>query len=413
VIFDSMRFGDLGQIFDGPHATPTRQSEGPFFLNIASLVDGRLDLAQSDHVTSEDFVRWTKRVTPTEDDLLFSYETRLGDAGLMPSGVEACLGRRMALLRPNRQIVDPRFLLYFYLSPAFRTIIERHTIHGATVNRIGLSTMGAWPVSIPDLNEQRAIGEVLGALDAKIGANIKLARTMDDYYLALWGELTLQGGIANAKLTDLLADTIGGDWGVVEPTVANTEEVYCIRGADISDLQGTGRGRMPRRFIKASSRRRRRLADGDIVVEMSGGSPTQSTGRSVLVTDGLLRRLDLPLISSNFCRTLRLNDPRYSYFVYALLRNSWNRGDFYQFENGSTGIKNLAFADFCQGKMFPAPTSRDLLIYNGLASRLVENMQSLGAESENLAAIRDAMLPALMSGKIRVRDAEQMVGDVA
>jgi type I restriction enzyme S subunit len=143
MITQRLTFSDLGDIFDGPHATPKRQTEGPYFLNIASLDDGRLDLTQSDHVSREDFERWTKRITPQEGDLLFSYETRLGDAALMPAGIEACLGRRMALLRPNRERVDPRFLLYFYLSPAVRQIIDRRTIHGATVNRIGLSTIMA------------------------------------------------------------------------------------------------------------------------------------------------------------------------------------------------------------------------------------------------------------------------------
>lgn len=173
----NMRFGDLGQIFDGPHATPSRESQGPYFLNIASLVDGRLDLAKSDHVSAADFVRWTKRVTPSKGDLLFSYETRLGDAALMPGGVEACLGRRMALLRPDLTRVEPRFLLDYYLSPAFRAIIDRHTIHGATVNRIGLSTMSDWPISIPNVNEQVAIAEVLGALDDKIAVNSKVVDT--------------------------------------------------------------------------------------------------------------------------------------------------------------------------------------------------------------------------------------------
>src|SRR2546429_9978027 len=106
-----MLVGELGQIFDGPHATPTRRSEGPYFLNIASLKSGRLDLSESDHVSAEDFVTWTRRVTPQHGDLLFSYETRLGEAALMPEGIEACLGRRMAILRPNQTGVARRFLL--------------------------------------------------------------------------------------------------------------------------------------------------------------------------------------------------------------------------------------------------------------------------------------------------------------
>ncbi|WP_081416865.1 restriction endonuclease subunit S [Arthrobacter castelli] len=182
--YRDVSWSDLGQLFDGPHATPTRTDNGPYFLNISSLSNGRLNLSQSDHVSGGDFAKWTRRVTPEEGDLLFSYETRLGEAALMPPGVEACLGRRMALLRPNRDVVDPRFLLYFYLSPQFQRLIEQHTIHGATVNRISLSTMGSWVFSIPDLHTQRAIAEILGAIDDKIAANAKLITIAEDFCIA-------------------------------------------------------------------------------------------------------------------------------------------------------------------------------------------------------------------------------------
>ena len=118
-----LTIGEIGTLYDGPHATPTRRTEGPYFLNIASLRNGRLDLASSDHVSDDDFISWTRRVQPEAGDLLFSYETRLGEAALMPADVRACLGRRMALLRPNRSLVDPRFLLYFYLGPDFQSTI--------------------------------------------------------------------------------------------------------------------------------------------------------------------------------------------------------------------------------------------------------------------------------------------------
>lgn len=145
------RLDELVEIFDGPHATPTRRTEGAYFLNIASLKAGRLDLSESDRVSDEDFVKWTRRVQPRAGDLLFSYETRLGEAALMPAEVRACLGRRMALMRVRTGKVVPRYLLYFYLSPEFQSLIAERAIHGATVSRIPLKEMGSWAVELPDL----------------------------------------------------------------------------------------------------------------------------------------------------------------------------------------------------------------------------------------------------------------------
>lgn len=143
--------GRIAEIYDGPHATPKKLEQGPYFLSISSLDKGRLDLSKSCSLSEEDFKKWTKRVTPKEGDLLFSYETRLGEAALMPAGLRACLGRRMGLLRLNKERVTPEYALYAFLSPAFQQTIRANTITGATVDRIALNEMPEFPIRIPPL----------------------------------------------------------------------------------------------------------------------------------------------------------------------------------------------------------------------------------------------------------------------
>src|SRR5260370_12457719 len=94
-------------IYDGPHATPKKTTSGPIFLGIASLSQGRLDLTESEHLSEKDFAIWTRRVTPRYGDIVFSYETRLGEVALIPEGLKCCLGRRMALMRVDRTMADP------------------------------------------------------------------------------------------------------------------------------------------------------------------------------------------------------------------------------------------------------------------------------------------------------------------
>ncbi|WP_424809684.1 restriction endonuclease subunit S [Rhodococcus sp. 27YEA15] len=194
--------GSLGRIFDGPHATPTRLASGTkYFLNISSLSNGRLDLNQSDWIGDADFTQWTRRVQPCESDLLFSYETRLGEAALMPAGVEACLGRRMALLRPDRSVVEPKFLLYAWLSPRFQGEIAQRSIQGATVDRIPLTDLVNWPIYLPPLNTQQAIAEVLGALDDKIAANRRVLLATDQLGRFIAGNAT--EGASDCSLTSV------------------------------------------------------------------------------------------------------------------------------------------------------------------------------------------------------------------
>ena len=115
-------------IYDGPHATPKKTHEGPIFLGISNLQNGQIDLSDAEHLSEEDFIKWTRRVTPRENDIVFSYETRLGEAALVPSDLKFCLGRRMALMRPKTSKVVPRFLLYAYLSPEFQQTLRARTV---------------------------------------------------------------------------------------------------------------------------------------------------------------------------------------------------------------------------------------------------------------------------------------------
>src|SRR5436309_14108514 len=93
--------GEVCEVFDGPHATAKKTATGPVFLGISSLEKGRINLSESEHLSEEDFKKWTRRVTPQAGDVVFSYEARLGEAAVIPEGLRCCLGRRMGLLRPR------------------------------------------------------------------------------------------------------------------------------------------------------------------------------------------------------------------------------------------------------------------------------------------------------------------------
>ena len=167
---------------------------GKYFLSISSLDNGSLDLSKSAFISDKDFIKWTKRVQPQKGDLLFSYETRLGEAALMPDNLQACLGRRMGLLRPKKDKVIPQYLLFAYLSPEFQKVIRKNTIKGATVDRIALNELGNFPIYIPDLKTQQSIAAVLSALDKKIALNKQInarleemAKTLYDYWFVQFG----------------------------------------------------------------------------------------------------------------------------------------------------------------------------------------------------------------------------------
>ena len=159
-------------IYDGPHATPKESDTGPIFLGIKNVTsDGRLNLSEIRRVSDQEFVKWTRRVVPQKDDIVFSYEATLHRYAIIPSNFKGCLGRRMALVRPNKRKVEPRFLYYYLLSPQWRALIEANIISGATVDRVPIKNFPDFQVSIPDLPTQRATANILSSYDDLIENN--------------------------------------------------------------------------------------------------------------------------------------------------------------------------------------------------------------------------------------------------
>ena len=120
---------------------------------------------------------------------------------------------------------------------------------------------------------------------------------------------------STGTFSELIKSTLNGDWGKEAPTGNNTEKVYCIRGADIPEVKAGNKGKMPTRYILPKNFATKQLTAGDIVVEISGGSPTQSTGRCTAITQSLLDRYDSGMVCTNFCKAMKPKEG-YSLFIY-------------------------------------------------------------------------------------------------
>lgn len=181
--------GVVHGIYDGPHATPPEADSGPVFLGIKNVTtDGRLDLSEIRHVSEEHFPKWTRRVTPQANDIVFSYEATLHRYAVISEGFRGCLGRRMALLRPNTNKVVPRFLHYYLLSRDWRSVVESNVINGATVDRIPLSRLPDFRIRIPDISVQLRVVSILSAYDDLIENNRRRIVLLEETARTLYRE---------------------------------------------------------------------------------------------------------------------------------------------------------------------------------------------------------------------------------
>jgi len=419
--------GELAEIFDGPHATPAKTDSGPVFLGISCLANGRVDLARTEHLSEEDYRRWTRRVEPMPGDVVFSYETRLGEAALVPDGLRCCLGRRMGLLRARPGRIDNRFLLYAYLGPQFQETLRARTIHGSTVDRIPLIEMPDFPIVVPeDIDEQRAIAHILGTLDDKIELNRRMNETLEAMARALFKSWFVDFDPVRAKaegratglpphIADLFPDAfedselgeIPTGWAVStlgcvceKPqygyTASASDEVIGPRFLRITDINKGDCIKwddVPFCSIGAAGHEKYALRPGDVVIARMA-----DPGPGALIEDVV------DAVFASYLIRFRPHERRFARYLQYWLRSEayWELVRSRQTGTTRANLNAHVLARFPVVVPDPPVSSAFSAAVDALRSRVVANV----VESSSLAGLRDTLLPRLISGKLRVSPAQ-------
>ena len=204
---------------------------------------------------------------------------------------------------------------------------------------------------------------------------------------------------------DWISKTKTGDWGKEAVEGNYTEHVYCVRGADINGLNGKGEVKAPERFILKNNLVKS-LKPNDFVVEISGGSPTQSTGRIALLTEASLKRFDSNVICSNFCKALSLKDDEYVFNFLQEWQRLYDAGVFFGYEGKTSGIKNFLFDSFMTSYDIVKPPKNLVEKFYKQVETLENKKQINLQQNQELAQLRDWLLPMLMNGQVSVGSGE-------
>lgn len=205
----------------------------------------------------------------------------------------------------------------------------------------------------------------------------------------------LPSGWETAPISHVVMSSVGGMWGSAVES-EQTTAVRVIRGAEFRDWATARAQSAPQRFVPDSGLASRRLEIGDIVLEVSGGGPTQPVGRTVLIDELTTRLSDLPLICSNFCRRLVLShhlDPRFVSYQFDHLYIS---GATNQYQRATTNIRNLQVPHFLDGTKLAIPPraeqERIVAAVEEQFSRLDAAVAALARGRENVMHMKSALL---------------------
>ena len=414
------RLDDLCEgVFDCPHTTPVITDEGPYVVRSQDVRTGIFRLDQAAHVSEETYQERIARAEPRFGDILYSREgTYFGLAAEVPRGVRVCLGQRMVLIRPSDKI-DTRFLRLWLNSP----VLHRHIMgfrDGTVAERLNMPTIRGLPVPHISLSEQRAIAATLGALDDKIELSRKMNATLEAMARALFRDWFVDFGPTRAKMAgappylspdlwSLFPDRLDAE-GKPEGWAAGTLGAVATarnEGVDPSAISPEtpyiGLEHMPRGSIA--------------LTDWEGAGKVSSNKAAFVAGDFLFGKLRpyfhkvgiAPV--SGICSTdivvVRPKSAKWSGFVIACISDE----DFVAYtDKTSTGTKMPRTSWSIMAKYPVALPPADLAdAYNAIVAPTLDRIRANIHESRTLAQTRDLLLPRLMSGEIRIRDAERLV----
>ena len=178
-----------------------------------------------------------------------------------------------------------------------------------------------------------------------------------------------------------IENDVSGDWGKEFPDEKHKTKVFCVRGADINDLNIGKIENLPVRYVKEASKDKF-LEKGNIIIEISGGSPTQSTGRVAF-----LENIDREVVCSNFCRALKIKKEYSPKYVFYLLQNIYNSGVFFNFESKTSGIKNLLYNSAFENIKVPNQDYSSQQKIENVITVIDKKIQLLHQINDNLAEL--------------------------
>ena len=292
----------------------------------------------------------------------------------------------------------PEYLMLWFSRPEFDRY-ARFKSHGSVREIMDWDEMCKVKLPVPSIEKQRSIvkayNTITDRIELKRKINDNLAETANALFCKMFFSTSIAEKCDTGTFSQLIKETVGGDWGQEQPKGNYTSKVTCIRGTDIPALNLGSISAAPTRYILPKNLSSKRITADNIVVEISGGSPVQATGRVALIPNAVLAYHKEELICSNFCRVMNVRS-EYLYFFFQYWTYLYRNGVMFNYENSSTGLKNFNFAAFVSEEKIQIPPIDIAKRFNAMLEPIYKEIFSVGFEIEKLGAARELLLPHLM-----------------
>jgi type I restriction enzyme S subunit len=375
-------------IVDCEHKTAPTQSSGYPSIRTPNIGKGRLILDGVNRVSEETYRYWTQREIPQAGDLILAREAPIGNVAIIPSNLKVCLGQRTVLIRPNRKVINPYYLVYLLLGEELQAKIHSLS-NGATVHHLNMADIRSLGLpKLPPLPTQRKIAAILSTYDNLIENNTRRIAILEEMAQALYREWFVHFRYPGHEKKGMVESALGmipDGWKVVK----------------LGDAVELAYGKA----LKADTR-----VTGKVPVYGSGGivgyhnegfvkGPGIIVGRKGNVGSVFWSDYDFYPIDTVYYVRSKVS----LHYLYFNLRAQ-------NFINNDAAVPGLN-RNQAYSLPFLLPSDEILAQFQELVSQFFKQTKTLTERNINLRRTRDLLLPRLISGEVDVEGLDIETGE--
>lgn len=370
-------------VTDGSHSSPKSVESGEYMVSVKDFTEYGFDFTSCRRISSDDYETLKRNgCVPEQGDILIGKDGAryFEDIIIYRQPERPALLSSIAILRCNKEEIQPEFLYYTLRTPGFKQDVRDNYGSGSAIPRIILKDFKRMPISYPSLEVQKQITAVLSILDQRIQANTKINDNLADLLQTIYQERFVN-------------DILAVNQGVLSDICSYSRDKVAVSELNIRTYFST-----------------ENMLSGKAGSTEATSLPTTSQTTACHKGDTLISNIRPYFKKIVYCEDncgcstdvlcFTPSQPRYSAYLFSTLYAD----KFFAFMvAGSKGTK-MPRGDKQQIMTYPVvlPSEEELAGFNTIASPLLEQIYSNRAENKRLSILRDTLLPKLMSGEIDV-----------
>jgi len=407
--WQELSLADAGiQLIDCDHRTPPAANFGFPYVAIPQLKDGRIELDGVRRISSEHYEDWTRKLKPREHDVIVVRRCNSGQSAFVPKGLECAIGQNLVILRSDGKSVYPAYLRWLVRGPDWWSEVQRHINVGAVFDSLKCRDIPNFQIKVPSLEEQLEIAETLGALDDRIDNLRQTNATLQAIAVALFKSWFVDfDGIPQEDMQESELGLIPKGWraGTLGECCENIRK-QARPDALPSGTPYIGLEHMPRKSIA--------LTEWSVSDGLASGKFWYQRND---VLFGKLRPYfhKVGVVShEGVCSTdilvIRPNKPHWFGFMAMHLFSDTIISYATQLSNGAK-MPRTNWSDIAVYKVV-LPPDKISAVFNDAIHPLIEKIHASIETATTLGALRDTLLPRLISGKLRIPEATRYIAEV-